>query len=88
MRPLDGKPTRRGLRRAARGVPTGRRATHVVETTYGHQQRVRDAQAEHSAFCAERRRQLERCACCELSPDAHNEKPCVICGHNKTEGAT
>jgi hypothetical protein len=42
MRPPDGKPTRRGMRRARRGMPTGRRATHAVQTTYGRHQRDRD----------------------------------------------
>lgn len=42
MMPLNGKPWRRGLRRAKRGDPTGRRATHPVETTYGRHQRERD----------------------------------------------
>ena len=45
MQPLDGKPTRRGLRQAARGFPTGRRATHPVEVTpgRGHARREWDA---------------------------------------------
>lgn len=33
---------RKGLRRTLRGIPAGRRATHAVETTYGHRQRERD----------------------------------------------
>ena len=33
---------RKTRRRALRGVPAGRRATHAVETTYGHRQRERD----------------------------------------------
>lgn len=33
---------RKGLRKALRGTPTGRRATHAVETTYGQRQRERD----------------------------------------------
>ena len=36
---------RKGLRKALRGTSTGRRATHAVETTYGHQQRERDRRA-------------------------------------------
>lgn len=46
MRPLNGKPTRRGLRRASRGLPHGRRATHQVLTTYGRHQRARDWAAQ------------------------------------------
>lgn len=42
MMPLNGKPWRRGLRRAKRGETTGRRVTHRVETTYGRHQRERD----------------------------------------------
>lgn len=54
---------RKGLRKARRGVPTGRRVTHAVETTYGHRQRERDrrlawliadAQAEMNAAMAAR----------------------------------
>lgn len=45
MRPLDGKPTRRGMRRAMRGTPTGRRATHRAQTTYGRHQRDADHRA-------------------------------------------
>jgi hypothetical protein len=33
---------RKGLRRTRRGIPTGRRATREVRTTYGHRQRERD----------------------------------------------
>jgi hypothetical protein len=33
---------RKSLRRTRRGIPTGRRATHSVQTTYGQQQRDRD----------------------------------------------
>jgi hypothetical protein len=46
--PLSGKPTRRGLRRASRGLSRGRRATHRVETAYGRHQR----QQEHNAYWA------------------------------------
>jgi hypothetical protein len=46
---------RKTYRRALRGVPTGRRATHAVETTYGHRQRARDRAAEFSEWCAQRR---------------------------------
>lgn len=33
---------RKGLRRTRRGLPTGRRATHEVLTTYGRHQKERD----------------------------------------------
>ncbi len=33
---------RKGLRRTRRGIPTGRRATHQPETTYGRHQKERD----------------------------------------------
>ncbi|HLK77213.1 MAG TPA: hypothetical protein VKU77_26625 [Streptosporangiaceae bacterium] len=46
---------RRNFRRALRGVPTGRRATHRVETEYGRRQKARDRAAEFSARCADRR---------------------------------
>jgi hypothetical protein len=46
---------RKTRRRALRGVPTGRRATHAVETTYGHRQRERDRAAAFSEWCAQRR---------------------------------
>ena len=55
MRPQDSRVWRKARRRALKGVPTGRRATHAVETTYGQQQRARDRQEQFSAFCAARR---------------------------------
>jgi hypothetical protein len=58
VRPLDTRVWRKTRRRALRGVPTGRRATHVVETIYGHRQRERDRLAEFQAFCAQRREAL------------------------------
>ena len=54
---------RKGLRRAMRGTPTGRRVTHEVLTTYGRHQKERDrlatwqwvtAQAEMAAAMADR----------------------------------
>jgi hypothetical protein len=42
---------RKTRRKALRGTPTGRRSTHVVETTYGRGQR----DAEHRARWAELR---------------------------------
>jgi hypothetical protein len=54
---------RRTRRKALRGIPTGRRVTHEVRTTYGHRQRERDrrmawlmadAQAEMAAAMAAR----------------------------------
>jgi hypothetical protein len=46
---------RKGFRQTRRGIPTGRRATHAVQTTYGQRQEARDRAAEFSAQCAERR---------------------------------
>ncbi len=40
---------RREQRRAWRGTPTGRRATHEVKTTYGRKQRERDRLAAWQA---------------------------------------
>ncbi len=42
MRPSGTRVLRRERRREWRGQPTGRRATHAVETTYGRHQRDRD----------------------------------------------
>jgi len=39
MAPEGVKVRRRDLRRAGRGIPTGRRATHTVETAYGRKQK-------------------------------------------------
>ncbi len=66
MRPLGTRVWRKGRHRIWRGVATGRRATHAVETTYGHRQRERDrrlawqiadAQAEMAADLAARERE-------------------------------
>jgi hypothetical protein len=46
---------RRERRRAWKGFPGGRRATHATETTYGKGQRDRDRREAFSAFCAHRR---------------------------------
>lgn len=43
---------RRERRRAWRGTPTGRRATHEVETTYGRRQKERDRLALFAAIAA------------------------------------
>lgn len=43
---------RRERRRAWRGHPTGRRATHAVETTYGRKQKERDRLALFAALTA------------------------------------
>ena len=43
---------RRERRRARRGTPTGRRATHEVETTYGRKQKERDRLALFAAITA------------------------------------
>jgi hypothetical protein len=40
--PQDTRCWRKTRRRALRGVPTGRRATHEVQTTYGQRQQERD----------------------------------------------
>ena len=40
MRPQDTRVWRKTGRKARRGVPTGRRATHTVQTTYGRGQRA------------------------------------------------
>jgi hypothetical protein len=42
MRPQGTRAWRKDGRRARRGVPTGRRATHIAETTYGRHQKDRD----------------------------------------------
>jgi hypothetical protein len=39
-------------RRAWRGIPGGRRATHTVETTYGRRQKERDRLARRDAAIA------------------------------------
>lgn len=43
---------RRERRRAWRGTPTGRRATHEVETTYGRKQKERDRLALFATIAA------------------------------------
>jgi len=40
--PEGSRVLRRERRRAWRGTPTGRRATHEVRTTYGRKQKARD----------------------------------------------
>jgi hypothetical protein len=42
MTPAERGPWRKTRRKALRGVPTGRRATHEVQTTYGQRQQERD----------------------------------------------
>jgi hypothetical protein len=42
MRPENTRVLRKGLRESERGIPTGRRATHPVRTTYGRKQRDHD----------------------------------------------
>jgi hypothetical protein len=63
MRPQGTRVWHRTRHKAWRGVSAGRRATHEVETTYGHRQRERDrrlawliatAQAEMAAAMAAR----------------------------------
>jgi hypothetical protein len=57
--PQNTRDWRKGLRKARRGVPAGRRATHEVVTTYGHRQRERD----HLAAWQQANRPL--CSRCE-----------------------
>ena len=49
----DSRVWRKAARKALRGVPTGRRATHQVVTRNGRHQRQRDHEAIMSAFFAE-----------------------------------
>ena len=44
---------RKGLRKARRGIATGRRATHAVEATYGHRQQERDRRLAWQVATAE-----------------------------------
>lgn len=69
MKPPDGRPVRRGQRRAWRGLRTGRRGTHRVETTYGAGQKRQADTEEFSAWCAQRRESL-------APPDAAEEEQC------------
>jgi hypothetical protein len=55
MRPLGVRYWRKGRRKEWRGTPTGRRATHAVETTWGRHQEARARAIEHSEWCAQRR---------------------------------
>ena len=55
MRPQGDRCWRKAGRRALRGIPTGRRATHRAETAYGQQQRLRDQAAQFAEFIARRR---------------------------------
>jgi len=54
--PEGSRVLRRERRRAWRGAPAGRRATHEVRTTYGRKQKARDwlaaQQAAIAAFAA------------------------------------
>jgi hypothetical protein len=52
MMPPNGKPIRRGQRRAWRGLPRGRHATRVVETTCGRHQRQCEHETQMSALIA------------------------------------
>jgi hypothetical protein len=53
MRPHDDGPRRKAARQARKGVPTGRRATHPVITTYGRGQARRDHLARWAAATRE-----------------------------------
>jgi len=50
--PQGARVLRREARRAWRGTPTGRRATHEVQTTYGRKQKERDRLALFAALTA------------------------------------
>jgi hypothetical protein len=52
MQPIGVRVTRRGRRRAWKGHPAGRRATHTVQTTYGKHQRNRPWQGRPAAVAA------------------------------------
>lgn len=54
MKPAGDRVWRKTGRRTLRGIPTGRRAAHAVQTTYGRHQKERDRVAAMSAFFAER----------------------------------
>jgi hypothetical protein len=43
---------RKGFRQARRGIPTGRRVTHEVVTTYGRRQKAAAERREMSAAMA------------------------------------
>jgi hypothetical protein len=51
--PQDTRVLRRERRKAWRGTPTGRRATHEVKTTYGAGQRRRDREARWAELRAQ-----------------------------------
>ena len=53
MRPENTNIWRKGLRIEKRGTRTGRRTTHLVRTTYGQQQRIRDWNASWAVACAQ-----------------------------------
>jgi hypothetical protein len=52
MSPQDTRVWRKNGRKARRGVPTGRRATHAVQTTYGRHQKDAEHRARWAAFRA------------------------------------
>jgi hypothetical protein len=49
MQPYGQGPRRKDLRRTRRGIKTGRRATHPVETAYGRGQERRDHELRWAA---------------------------------------
>ena len=55
MRPTGTRVWRKTSRKGRRGIPTGRRATHVVEMAYGQQQRIRANAAAAARFHKARR---------------------------------
>jgi hypothetical protein len=55
VRPLGVRDWRKNRRKAWRGNPTGRRATHAVKTAYGRHQKARAWAAAFSEQCAQRR---------------------------------
>lgn len=71
MRPENTRIWRKHTRRAARGVPTVRRATHPIQATYGHQQRDRDWRAAWAVMRAE----------FEAQKTTRAVQVCMACGH-------
>jgi hypothetical protein len=55
VRPLGVRYWRKNRRKAWRGIPAGRRATHAIETTYGRHQKAQARATAFSEQCAQRR---------------------------------
>ena len=71
MQPMNTRVWRKGLRETKRGIPTGRRSTHPIQATYGHQQRDREWRAAWAAMRAE----------FEAQKAAKVIQVCMACGH-------